>query len=1392
MAHHYTHLSRITIAVLCGFIIASSGISAGSVAASLSTHQASSASGQDVKAELNHSDPNTILPGENPSKKLSSGVARRIEQKSEQTTTGSGTIATTSSVDQGQITIRIVATGNQSSPVETLVNEVDGAVNVAFNGAVVATVPIDSVSLLRRSDNVGYIELPERGTSTDIVSEGVTDIDANDVHTGGVTGNGVTVAVIDTGFNSTNPEIRENIVRTENITGGEFKTRTGAHGTASAEVVTDTAPNVSLVLISAPNLFQTSLEKAIDFADEETSADIISFSIGSLTGPFDGTSGIDDEIAEASQNGTQTFVSAGNAADGNHLNTTFSDSDDDDFHNFNGSDELLKIRRDSQSDDIGVFVSWNDYPDSSENFDIELYDSERDRIAVSNNVQNGSGSFPPEEGIALSTFPENSTPPYSLAIRSTDTTRSVEFNIFTIDSNTLEYNTSQQSVTSPATEETAIAVGAVRSGTRQLESFSSRGPTVDGRRKPDIVAPDGVSTNTAEFDPYFGTSAAAPHAAGVGALIIAANSSLNREQAIRTVTETSSASIVNSATRSVDSAGANNQTGFGLIDASAAVDAVRGNPNTLQDDISSADLNGSGTQTDPYQISNISELQAIESGLSANYTLIADMNASHITQFDPIGDRFLRFNGSLTGQSYIISGLTINESSENRVGLFGATGNQATIKNVSLKNISVTGASAVGGLVGENSGNIHNTAVTGQLNGSNATGGLVGFASDESTIQDTTASASVSGSNAVGGLVGNNHGGIQDTKADGTITGSGEFNVGGLVGFADDESRIKNATATGNVVGPDAVGGLIGQSEGAVQNVTASGNINGSNATGGLIGFVDDNSTIRNATASGNVTGQSDVGGLTGGNSGTIQNAIALGDVTGSRFVGGLAGGNVGTIRRTIAVGSVTGTTDVGGVVGNNSRDENEGTVEDSYWDTVATGQKTSAGNATGLTTAEMQGQASRSNMGRLAFGTVWQPQSDAYPVLTARQLQTDSAQPPASVVFTNQTVLNRSTTLSVDSAQFGNQSFPAEKFVVAVHRMTADGNIGAAVGESQILSNGTRQNISVDLSVTFADSDSLSRLTNSETFLAVLHEARTGDGDNINHGERITRDGSPVIERARVNVVDPAQPSVRNLDIGTQSTDVEITQGTDVNIVATINNSGDVTGEFRPKLTVGNTTRIKNVTVDPATPSAIVFSNVTDTLSTGEFVITISTEAESVSQNLTVSSSPTPISVQLDNKTVPNGSTTVVINKTRFKSQSATTNEFVVVIHQTNTTRFSGGTGTKIGESGIIANGTQSNIVVDISQSVSENDSTSRLTESQTLVAMLHSVNTSGNTTHGDQIIQNGSPITDRAQITIEPQAQPIETETGTENDGFGPLTAIIALICLSILAGLHSRHRE
>ena len=132
---------------------------------------------------------------------------------------------------------------------------------------------------------------------------------------------------------------------------------------------------------------------------------------------------------------------------------------------------------------------------------------------------------------------------------------------------------------------------------------------------------------------------------------------------------------------------------------------------------------GSGTETDPYQISHICHLQnidadditidgiAYENLLNKNYILVSGIDASYTAEwnsgagFNPIGDNTSstdRFNGIFDGGGFALSNLTVNREDANYTGLFGYTSSTSTIKDITLENVNITGDNYVGGLVDRN------------------------------------------------------------------------------------------------------------------------------------------------------------------------------------------------------------------------------------------------------------------------------------------------------------------------------------------------------------------------------------------------------------------------------------------------------------------------------------------------------------------------------------------------------------------------------------------------------------------------------------------------------------------------------------------------------------------
>ena len=214
--------------------------------------------------------------------------------------------------------------------------------------------------------------------------------------------------------------------------------------------------------------------------------------------------------------------------------------------------------------------------------------------------------------------------------------------------------------------------------------------------------------------------------------------------------------------------------------------------------VNAAPWAGSGTSTDPYQIWNAGDLNAIGANTTyygSSFILMADINLAGITYTNaviPYSDT--AFTGVFDGNTHIISNLTINTSGAGTsyLGLFGYLGinpdSSFVLKDLGIKNLSITAGNSsqnIGALAGvSDSGTISECFAQGTITGGDASvnvGGLVG--TNASAINNCYAVVDVNGgagSQAIGGLAGYYYGGAQNCYAAGHVTGGSD--VGGFAG----------------------------------------------------------------------------------------------------------------------------------------------------------------------------------------------------------------------------------------------------------------------------------------------------------------------------------------------------------------------------------------------------------------------------------------------------------------------------------------------------------------------------------------------------------------------------------------------------------------------------------
>ena len=171
------------------------------------------------------------------------------------------------------------------------------------------------------------------------------------------------------------------------------------------------------------------------------------------------------------------------------------------------------------------------------------------------------------------------------------------------------------------------------------------------------------------------------------------------------------------------------------------------------------------------------------------------------------------FTGSYNGDGNIIDGLKIYRSADDEIGLFSWI-NRAVIKNLGVTNCLIFGKTDVAGLAGtaRDSAVILDCYVTGKIKAAeHNAGGLVGTQIG-GAIRNSFSSASIvctdiNGGGLLGQFIGLGTGTIKNCYATGNVDGYNQ--AGGLIGNTS-LLDIENSYATGKVTGTYGVGGFIG------------------------------------------------------------------------------------------------------------------------------------------------------------------------------------------------------------------------------------------------------------------------------------------------------------------------------------------------------------------------------------------------------------------------------------------------------------------------------------------------------------------------------------------------------------------------------------------------------
>ena len=308
-----------------------------------------------------------------------------------------------------------------------------------------------------------------------------------------------------------------------------------------------------------------------------------------------------------------------------------------------------------------VFLFWSDPPTASGNdYDLYVIDGSGNIVRRSDNIQNGTQD--PVE----STHINNGE--HVLVVKFSGANRYLHVNVgrgqfsYATEGRTKGHSAAVNAFSVAAVKARTSFPNAFSGGSSNpVETFSSDGPrriffNTNGtaitpgnlsstggavRAKPDIAAADGVKTSVPGFDPFFGTSAAAPHAAAIAALLLSFNPNLMTTQVRTALTSTA---------LDIEDVGNDRDSGAGIVMGRPALQSIATCPSmpittgqTISDALTTSDCVFSGTtrRVDLYQFHGTAGQQIVINLTSSTfdtYLYLINPNNQVIAEDDDGGD----------------------------------------------------------------------------------------------------------------------------------------------------------------------------------------------------------------------------------------------------------------------------------------------------------------------------------------------------------------------------------------------------------------------------------------------------------------------------------------------------------------------------------------------------------------------------------------------------------------------------------------------------------------------------------------------------------------------------------------------------------------------------------